>query len=346
MQFLFTHFPSMAKAVVVKDLSFTLPVFITSGLLLRRKVANGKTLEKSIDGVAWSDVYTFSKNVQSAVISNGNIIVCVDDDFWTGNGGEIHVSTDNGISFTKKVDMVSGASIHWSVAVVGSRVIMGEYGQYQARHVWQSNDAGVNWFATFVHPSETGDVHCHKVAIDPENANNMLISFGDDSDKQGIWYTTNGGTSWTKTTDLQITGCEYVGEYIYLFTDDRTGNIYRVPKTQFETNTVSLEKVFDGVASGWVTNIYSSSQDSYGRIYAAFFDEDSVYSDDGGVFVSENGTTWELLVRYPSIAGTARGPYSLSRVFQNKIYMASAIDCGVIHTQPPYSTLTINGAIS
>jgi len=330
----------MAKAIYEKN-TLTMAVFCYEGVWLRRSGEN-KTLARSLNGVDWVSVYTFPKNIHSAIITeNGTYIVSIDDNVWEGTGGELWRSDDDGVTFTKVHDMDVGTAIYWSFATKGNTILAGEYAQYPSPKLWISRDDGLTWSVAFENPSVVGNVHVHNVAIDPADENNMLVGYGDTVAARGVWYSTDNGVVWSKVSDLQITSCEYLGEYIYLFTDNGTGNIYRDLKSNFENNTLSLQKVFDAVANNARSQVYASTQDELGRLYAGYVDENNLSYNDPGVLISADGLTWERFYRIPKTIGTSRGVYYLSRPKDGIIFAASSLDPVKITYFEEKSTLTI-----
>jgi hypothetical protein len=72
--------------------------------------------------------------------------------------------------------------------------------------IYKSTNGGANWSATAATPAFTSGQawYCMAVAIDPNNANNVIVGSLD------CYKTTNGGTSWTKISEWVGTTGQYV----------------------------------------------------------------------------------------------------------------------------------------
>ncbi len=72
--------------------------------------------------------------------------------------------------------------------------------------IYKSTNGGANWAATGATPAFTSGQawYCMAVAIDPNNANNVIVGSLD------CYKTTNGGTSWTKISEWVGTAGQYV----------------------------------------------------------------------------------------------------------------------------------------
>ena len=77
---------------------------------------------------------------------------------------------------------------------------------YQVATIYKSTDGGANWAAIASTPAFTSGQawYCMAVAIDPNNANNVIVGSLD------CYKTTNGGTSWTKISEWVGTTGQYV----------------------------------------------------------------------------------------------------------------------------------------
>ncbi|MBL7730367.1 MAG: fibronectin type III domain-containing protein, partial [Chitinophagaceae bacterium] len=77
---------------------------------------------------------------------------------------------------------------------------------WQVPTIYKSTNGGANWAATGTTPSFTSGQawYCMGVAVDPNNANNVIVGSLD------CYKTTNGGTSWTKISEWVGTAGQYV----------------------------------------------------------------------------------------------------------------------------------------
>ncbi len=77
---------------------------------------------------------------------------------------------------------------------------------WQVPTIYKSTNGGANWAATAATPSFTSGQawYCMAVAVDPNNANNVIVGSLD------CYKTTNGGTSWSKISEWVGTTGQYV----------------------------------------------------------------------------------------------------------------------------------------
>ncbi|MCX6316856.1 MAG: T9SS type A sorting domain-containing protein [Bacteroidetes bacterium] len=77
---------------------------------------------------------------------------------------------------------------------------------YQVPTIYKSTNGGANWAATTTTPAFTSGQgwYCLAVAVDPNNANNVIVGSLD------CYKSTNGGTSWTKISEWVGTTGQYV----------------------------------------------------------------------------------------------------------------------------------------
>lgn len=77
---------------------------------------------------------------------------------------------------------------------------------FEVTTIYKSTNGGANWAATTATPAFTSGQawYCMAVAIDPNNANNVIVGSLD------CYKTTNGGTSWTKISEWVGTTGQYV----------------------------------------------------------------------------------------------------------------------------------------
>lgn len=77
---------------------------------------------------------------------------------------------------------------------------------FEVPTIYKSTNGGANWAATGTTPAFTSGQawYCMAVAVDPNNANNVIVGSLD------CYKTTNGGTSWTKISEWVGTTGQYV----------------------------------------------------------------------------------------------------------------------------------------
>jgi photosystem II stability/assembly factor-like uncharacterized protein len=108
--------------------------------------------------------------------------------FVIDNGGGHYHSKDNGLTWSKYIDSISGAPI-WNFASIDSNLFAGTYGA----GVFCSKDSGTTWTAV---NSGLKNLHVGKIYSYGKN----LIAVND----SGYFRSTSYGTSWTQ---LQTGGC-------------------------------------------------------------------------------------------------------------------------------------------
>lgn len=78
--------------------------------------------------------------------------------------------------------------------------------------IWKSTDAGATWVAA---GAGLRGLHCRNIAVNPGDSNNVCCylrdTFGNDfSESYGLFTTTNGGSSWSRTNHV-LAGRKYNG---------------------------------------------------------------------------------------------------------------------------------------
>lgn len=304
-------------------------VYCYNGILWSRKSANNAILQKSIDGGAnWTDVYTFTYNVGIIIVTlDGTILVSQksDSSFFTDPPAQIYRSTDGGTSFTSVLTLTAGGFESFSYDVHENTVFVGEYGKYNALHVYKSTDAGANWTTSFTHPVDgSATVHIHKVHIDKVTPTTIYVSAGDNALAEGVWVSYNNGSTWTAITrSHQPTWLETDGDYLYLG-EDLEGKIHRIAKSRFAEGDDALEQVYSAQDDprGTFGNLsfYSGATDEYGNIYfggvAYGIASTQNNNRDACLVVSKDqGRSWAIISIYGKQTGsTSSGAAVMSKV--------------------------------
>lgn len=341
---------------VIPDVTYTMAISANNGELLRRKPGSSTVLQKSIDdGANWTDLYTFPDTVHYYIkVANGNYLVSVGGNITDATPGDIYLSTDNGVSFAKTLDLVSGDAVYWNMTHSGATVFVSEYGAYPSRRVFRSQDSGVTWSTVFTHPEAVLDVHIHSVCIDDEDPNNVVIAVGDDITPEGVWFSQDGGDNFTEVIDSadnkQVIQVLFGGGYVLLASDDGTGNIYRDTIANFKANTVSLETVWNASNDGLTSQVYGASKDKLGQMWFASTDEANAgFGRPYLIMTPDYGETWQIIKEYPK-TGASKGVYFLSNgmMDNNYIYIASSNGEGgkIAYRGAPISRSTASNRLS
>ncbi len=116
-------------------------------------------------------------------------------------------STVTGSGWTSPVTSYTPVNINVDLASNGNTLYaLPSNSSYQVATIYKSTDGGANWSATGTTPGFTSGQawYCMAVAVDPNNANNVIVGSLD------CYKTTNGGTSWTKISEWVGTTGQYV----------------------------------------------------------------------------------------------------------------------------------------
>lgn len=221
-------------------------IYVYNDILWSKKSSNTKILQKSIDwGENWTDVYTFDNNVGIIIVTlDGTILVGqkTSDNLYIDPPAEIYRSTDDGKTFSSVLTLSNGGFGTWSFDVYQNTIFVGEYGKYNALHVYKSIDSGKTWSTSFTHPIDGSvTVHIHKIHIDNVTPTTIYVSVGDGTAAKGVWYSLDNGVIWSELLrNHQPTWIETDTTYIYL-AEDLEGVIHRIPKN----NLTNIETVYD-----------------------------------------------------------------------------------------------------
>lgn len=119
--------------------------------------------------------------------------------------GEVYVSRDKGATWTRLVNLGTGGALKSLVTAVivdtlDSTIIYAS----NVEGVWKSKDAGANWTAI---TSGLTDTRIISLALDPKKPTNVFAGTGDSkprniSEGTGLFYSANGGDSWSKAQGL------------------------------------------------------------------------------------------------------------------------------------------------
>ncbi|MBK9580215.1 MAG: exo-alpha-sialidase [Fibrobacteres bacterium] len=349
----------------------TSPVYVYGDVLWRAKPNNDKQLQKSLDnGTSWTDIYTFTHDIQAIIVSeNGNIVV--PQELFPF---KLHISTDNGQSFSLALTANEGQVRFFSFDVVGNTIFVCEYGQYDGRYVYRSTDGGENWSTVFTHPNPTTEEdqpnrqHMHTVYIDRYNTSHVYITSGDRAEYKGIWFSGDGGGTWT-AIDLGNYQplCILTDEtYCYIF-DDSTGGIFRAPKSDVIGGSPVFKRIYwseadEDIDMSGATTFYSASMFADGTMVAgtiSYGEDHGSNNKDAALIVSfDGGDKWVALKEYLRDETEERGVEYISRPDSNgnvyiteiigdeyitRVLNVSNIEMAEKIINSQRSTLTING---
>ena len=154
----------------------------------------GGTLYRSTDGGAtWSEVSTLSGRSVFDIefTSDGTAFIGTIDSIWVSQDGGANWSTLNlGIGVNDQVFDVAIDPSDPSILWVGVADAFGS----QPVNVMRSTDGGLTW--TNRTPPLAQPMSSRAIAIDPDDANTVIVVFGGDFGGGQVWVTTDGGDSW------------------------------------------------------------------------------------------------------------------------------------------------------
>ncbi len=106
-------------------------------------------------------------------------------------------------NLTLTIDYNQGGCFEIQIAPSNTQILYGVYEGY----VWVSSNQGATWTKTAFTQNLTGMLpndsygqYGQRMAIDPQNSNIVFVG----TENNGLWYTTNGGTSWTQVSTSSI----------------------------------------------------------------------------------------------------------------------------------------------
>jgi hypothetical protein len=320
-------------------------IYYYNNALWRKKSANTKILQKSIDGTNWSDVYTFTFNVGVVIVcANGNILVSQksDDNWFVDPPAQLYLSTDGGVSFNSVLTYTSGGFESFSYDVYQNTVFVGEYGKYNALNVYRSTDGGANWTTVFTHPVDgSATVHIHKVYIDNVTPTTIYISTGDETAAKGVWYSSDNGATWAAISRNTHQPTWLVADDTYLYLgEDLEGKIHRIKKTNFALGDSAIETVYDAQTDprGSFGNLsfYGGAYDN-GIIFfggVAYGRNDIHNNNKNAVLIAstDKGDSWAIVKQYGSAAAASSGPSVFSKLSDAGLFYVKSTNPTIVQT--------------
>ncbi|WP_426062789.1 WD40/YVTN/BNR-like repeat-containing protein [Flavobacterium sp. DSP2-3-1] len=237
------------------------------------------------------------ENVGPTVMSGRVVDVDVNPEnpteFYVGYAsGGLWYTNNNGMSFSPVMDAaptqnVGDIAIDWKRGTiwVGTGEVNSSRSSYAGIGILKSEDKGKTWQNMGLHDSH----HISRILINPSNPDEVVVGavghLYSKSEERGIYKTTNGGKTWSKT----------------LYIDDETGiiDVAVSPKNfkvQYAASWSKDRKAWDFTGSGATSGIYKSEDagltwklftnaesgfpvgEGVGRIGLAVYDDENVYA--------------------------------------------------------------------
>jgi hypothetical protein len=317
-------------------------------------------------------------NIVSGLTGTADWIAPITQDLTNPNifyAGRQHVfkSTNQGASWSQLGSLGgSGNVLVINACASNSNVIYAA----RATTLYKTTDAGVNWIPiTGSIPTGAGQIT--DVTVDNTNANNVYVTLSGYSAGNKIFYSTNGGTTWTNYS----TGLPNIPANCVVYKKNSAGAIYvgmDVGVYYRELSMSSFIPYYTGLPNVWVNDmeIYYPT----GKLRAATFGrgiwETDLYSQPGVVpsafYLATSNTicvgnsltfsdassnsptswTWSFpggnpsssaVKNPPSITYTATGVYSVSLVATNSVGASAPYTSSVYVIATPTSVSTSTG---
>ncbi len=150
-------------------------------------------------GTSWELVTTLNDNVVSLAIDPVSPAI-----LYAGTYGDVHKSTDSGLSWSMFSTQTSGYVYDLAVDPVTPSTLWGAgyhwNGSNSLMTVLKSTNAGQNWAATQLYTADNG--YGYTVEIDPVDRDIVYVGgyYRAGTYVAGLFRTTDGGGSWTETS--------------------------------------------------------------------------------------------------------------------------------------------------
>ena len=289
------------------------PYAVTNGVLYG---TDGSSIVKSDDqGATWATLHTFAGTKVVGFLrmtSAGTFLAAIrnhpgDEANASNDEGELFRSTDNGATWTKVLDFLSGSPRYTGFDSLGDTVLIAEYGgrtlPNNASRIYRSTDDGATWGTPF--QLDTGSaLHVHFVRFDPYVTDVVYAGTGDTIGSSLLWRSTDGGATFaavfTAESDrrYRLTDAEFSEDSVYLGGDQYIGNGERFGFYRLRKSDDQWSKMADVQGP-----VYRMRKDEQGRIWAVVQASPNVpvTPDPGGadyasIFVLRNGA-WREVVR-------------------------------------------------
>jgi len=298
----------------------------------------GDGVYKSTDaGTTWTnmglnDQYTIASIVIDPANSNIIYVASMGQPFVRDNNRGVYKSTDGGVTWNKMLFVSNEAGIidleidpsNPQVLYAASFNRIRNYAESTAygvdSKIWKTTDGGTNWTA-LSSGLPTGAVSRIGICINPKNPNILYASYVNTSYQfNGIYKTTNAGSSWSKlTTTAALNGmCNGYGWYF--------GKLFINAYNPDQLYVLGLNSyATDDGGNSWRN---ASSGMHVDHHYVSFFSATSaILSTDGGIYkTTDNGNTWKDFETIP----ITQLYHAVENPFKPGEFMAGAQDNGVI----------------
>jgi hypothetical protein len=290
----------------------------------------------------------FQGNVPGGVNGGGTVAAAANASrvVWSPQGTGVHVSTNNGSSWTPSSGIPAGAIVE------SDRVNPMRFYGYAAGRFYASADGGVTFTASPATGLPPVDTHVRFKAV-PGREGDVWLAGGSGT-TYGLWHSTNGGASFTKLANVEEADSIGFGRpapgqtYPALFTSAQIGGVRGIFRS-------------DDTGASWVR--INDDAHQYGSTNAAITGDARVY---GRVYVSTNGRgiVWgeptvvndpdfSLSAAAPSVTvnrgGSAGSSITITRLngFASSVsFSASGLPTGVTATFNPSSTTGTNSTLT
>ncbi|MCC6285995.1 MAG: hypothetical protein IT439_11980 [Phycisphaerales bacterium] len=277
---------------------------VNSSIALAAVAPNGSiggTLYRSTDGGAtWAPLAQFSGvsvyDIEFDATGSTAYIGTFDGVWRSTDGGATWTNLPLGIGLNDETFNVTAHPSNPSVLYACIADALGS----QTRTLNKSTDGGATWFD--VTPPGAGGASGKALAINPSNPQQILAAFGGAFGGGSVWYSTDGGTSWSNVTGVMP--ARPFTDAIY-----HMGTWYVGGGQLFGSQTIGLYRSSDPL-TGW-TQMHDGTWPN-----AVLTDIEGIPGNANGVLVAtvngvhrttDQGATWSI-----STGGTS--PYSLNSV--------------------------------
>ncbi|MCB0686218.1 MAG: proprotein convertase P-domain-containing protein [Saprospiraceae bacterium] len=271
----------------------------TSTTLYATGEFSGKLYRSTNSGANWATVFTSSFRLYDLEFKPGD-----SNTIYVSGWGEIYISTDNGATWPTPVSAPFAGAEPIMMAVTPANTdyiyaLAATGGGFHA--VYRSTDSGASWFTRSNNSSGTNNILTYNqgqlggqaprdmdIEVSPTNSEEVHVA--------GVetWKSTNGGSSWAKSTDWTVT--EDPLPFIHADIDQLTyvtvGNVHRLYAATDGGIFYS-----DNGAVNWVDITQGIGTRQFYRIGASKTDVDRVVggSQDNGAGIIRGGVWYDWL---------------------------------------------------
>jgi len=254
-----------------------------------------RTLHRSTNhGYIWQRMYEFANPIETIYVDEaGNIFVATSLGRWLQNAStELFKSTDGGNSFTKVLDILSGAPFHWNIASRNGIMFVSEYGYKEAsgnnaRRIYRSLDFGSTWQVVF-DPAPVAEWHNHKLLI----AGDFVYQSIGDFPNQRIIRSGDSGLTWEIVNNrIHPISAVVLDDYILWGLDG--GSFYGCGIVRYNRETGRIDSVWNP-PQPFMGGVYDMMKVN-GVIYAVFVSYTGSSHPASIFFSRDEGESWQLM---------------------------------------------------